>query len=100
MLNLADGSLLLMVFIGPFVGIAAAHGHGASIPMLILFGVIGLATGVGFGAISNRMAYAFLRSKRLNSGISLLLYVSAPFVCILSVAFVPFLIAGAFYGHF
>ena len=98
MLNLADFTALLMILVGPFSGIAAAHAHKAGIVPIVLFGLVGLAIGFGVAMMSSKVAYSILRSKKLSSGVGLFFYSLVPFAGLLAVALAPFLLAGLFYG--
>jgi len=99
MLNLADFSMLLMVLIGPVSAAGAAHAHKASVLAIVLFGLSGLALGAVLSMVANKCAYRVLHSKRLPTGLSLGAYAAIPFLGILIVVVVPYLVAEIVYGH-
>jgi hypothetical protein len=98
-LNLADFSMLLMTVIGPLSAFGAAHGHKAGLGAAVLFGLGGLGLGLSVGVTANKCAYRVLGSKKLNGGLAFLVYAAIPFIGILVVALVPFLVAEVIYGH-
>jgi hypothetical protein len=92
MLNLADLSLLLVIFFGPLNAFAIAHAHKAGVLATVFFTLGGLVLGISLGAATNKCAYRVLRSKRLGSGAaSFIAYLAILLIGMLTVVFLPFL---------
>lgn len=99
MLNWTDLSVLMMALAGPFIGAAAAHQHRAGIWSLILFGIVGLAVGVGVGIASSKCSYSVLDSKKVPAGLQFTAYLLIPALSLLLVILVPFLLAMIVFGR-
>jgi hypothetical protein len=82
-----------MILVGPFSGVAAAHLHKAGVLSLILFGVVGLAIGLGVGMISSKFAYRILRSKMLPNGLKFAAYMFVPMCSLWLAALLPAMLA-------
>jgi hypothetical protein len=98
MLNWADFSGLLMIFLGPLCGIAAAHSHKAPISSLIVFGFVGLCLGICGAAISIKLTDSIFRTKKLSAGVGGTLYMLVPCAGIFLVVIAPYILAGILYG--
>lgn len=98
MLNFNDLCVLLMILAGPVSGFCAAHAYKAGAAALLLFVLIGLSGGIGFGLVSSKLAYSVLDSKKRNVNMQLLLYMLIPFASLLAVIAVPALLAAMVYG--
>ena len=98
MVNLADFSALLMIFVGPFCGIDVARMHKAGTTAIIVFGLLGLVIGFGVAMLSSKLAYSILRSKKLPDRARHVFYMSVPVAGLLAVAVVSLLAGEIFYG--
>jgi hypothetical protein len=98
MLNWTDLSVLIMLVMGPFSGLCAAHQHKAGITSLVLFTIVGLIVGIGLGQVSRKLAYSVLRSKTFPGGLQFFVYMFVPMAFIFAVLLVPALLAMMIYG--
>src|ERR1700756_1688068 len=99
MLNWTDLSVLLMILEGPLRGVDAAHQYTPGVWPLVVFGVLGLACGVGVGMASSKFAYRVLRSKTIPAGLQAVSYLFIPMLALLLVVVVPALLAMIIYGR-
>jgi hypothetical protein len=96
--NWADLSSLLILLAGPFGAVAAAHQQKLGLFWLILFGVVGLAFGLGASMASSKLAYRILFSTRLPTGLQLATYLLVPMIFLLLVLLTPILLVIVIYG--
>jgi hypothetical protein len=98
MLNWADLTCLLILLAGPFGAIAAARQKEVGVLWLILFGLVGLALGLGASMASSKVAHRILTSNTLPSGIVFASYLLVPMVVLLLVLLAPILLVIVIYG--
>jgi hypothetical protein len=98
MLNWADLTSLLILLAGPFGAITAARQKEVGVLCLVLFGLVGLAFGLGASMASSKVAYRILTSSALPSGLVFASYLLVPMVVLLLVLLTPILLVIVVYG--
>jgi hypothetical protein len=97
MLNWADLTAALMILAGTFSAVAAARQQKVGIVSVVLFGVVGLAIGLGGGMASSKMAYRILYSTRLPTGLQFASYLLVPMIFLAMVISAPILLVMVIY---
>lgn len=84
MLNWTDMTSLMIVLVAALGASAGSHSENGGIVTTILFGIVGLLAGFAVAALSAKLAYLALNSKKLNVIISLSAYMLSPVFFILA----------------